>query len=166
MAVDPDWILLDRVFQPFVEACAGLTSCFGLARVALVIAVEAQGLTLFWDGVADPSVFGVTLCSAVAVLTIFAARQAWQLIRRAEKQTRSGMMNVRRISLRRQRLTWLGVCAACMALLVPQGDLRSGFALIGCAGWIALIYFVSCTPLPPARQRFRRMAPAFAPVSR
>ena len=153
MALDIDALLLDRVFQPCVNAVAERMSCFALARVALVLAVEAQGLTLYWDAVANASVFSVGFSTFAAVLTLFGAQQAWRVIMRAERQSRSGTMNARRISLRGQRMTWLAVCSGCIAYLAPHGDIRAAFMILSCGGWVALIYLVSCTPLPPARRR-------------
>ena len=153
MAFDIDALLLDRVFQPCVNATADRLSCFALARIALAVAVEAQMLTLFWDAVEGGSAFSVGFSAFALVLTLFGAQQAWRVIMRAERQSRSGTMNVRRITLRGQRMTWLAVCAGCVALLIPHGDIRAVFQILSCGAWLALIYFVSCTPLPPARRR-------------
>lgn len=153
MTFDIDALLLDRVFQPCVNVAADRLSCFALARIALAIAVEAQTLTLFWDAIEHASVFSLGFSAFAVVLTLFGAQQAWRLITRAERQSRSGTMNVRRITFRGQRVTWLLVCAGCIALLMPHGDVRAVFQILSCAAWVALIYFVSCTPLPPARRR-------------
>ena len=162
MTVDVDAILLDRVFQPCADRLAAWTSCFGLARGALVLACESQTLTLFWDAVRDASGVNLVLSGMIAVLTLFGAQQAWGLIKRAERQSRSGSMNIRRVTLRWQRMTWLGVSACCSATLSPHADIRAVFTILACAAWVALIYFVSCTPRPPALQRSDRLAGAFS----
>ncbi len=162
MTIDVDAVLIDRVFQPCADHFAAWTSCFGLARGALVIACESQALTLFWDAVRDVSGVNLVLSGLIAVLTLFGAQQAWRLINRAERQSRSGGMNVRRITLRQQRMTWLGVSAACTATLCPHGDIRAAFTVLACIAWVALIYFVSCTPRPPAMRRSSRLAGAFS----
>ena len=153
MAVDIDSILLDRVFQPWVNVAARMMSCFALARASLALAVEAQMLTLLWDAIAKATAFSVGFSAFAAVLTLVGAQQAWKMIARAERQARSGTMNFRRMTLRGQRVTWLGVCFGCAAILIPHGDIRAAFQILGCAAWIALVYFISCEPVPPARRR-------------
>ncbi len=162
MAIDIDAVLLDRVFQPCANRFAGVSTCFGLSRVALVLACESQALTLFWDATGDRSGFNLALCLAVATLTLYGGYQGWQLIKRVERQSRSGGMNVRRITLRGQRLAWIGVCALCVATLSPHADVRAVFAIVACAAWVAVIYFVSCTPSPPAQRHSFRMAAALS----
>lgn len=162
MAIDVDAVLLDRVFQPCANRFAGLATCFGLARVALVLACESQALTLFWDALRDTSGFNLALCASVAALTVYGGMQAWRLIKRVERQSRSGGMNVRRITLRRQRLSWLGVCAFCTATLSPHADIRAIFAIVACIAWVAVVYFISCTPLPPVQRHSFRMSAAFS----
>lgn len=162
MTVDVDAILLDRVFQPCADHLAEWTTCFGLARGALVLACESQALTLFWDAVRDSSAVNVMLSGMVAMLTLFGARQAWGLIQRVERQSRSGGMNVRRVTLRQQRMTWLGLSASCSALLCIHADIRAAFAIVSCVAWVALIYFISCTPRPPALRHSNRLASALS----
>ncbi len=162
MTVDIDAVLLDRVFQPCADRVAEWTNCFGLARGALVLACEAQALTLFWDAVHDASGVDLALCAMIGALTFYGARQAWNLIKRVERQSRSGGMNVRRVTLRHQRLTWLGVSTCCAAILSIDADIRSAATILACAAWVALIYFVSCTPRPPALRQANRLAGAFS----
>ncbi len=162
MTVDIDAVLLDRVFQPCSDSVAGWTTCFGLARGALVVACEAQALTLFWDAVRDESGVNVMMSGIVAVLTLFGARQAWGLIKRIERQSRSGGMNARRVTLRQQRMTWLGVSTCCSAILCTHADIRAAFTILACIAWVAVIYFVSCTPRPPALRHSNRLAGAFS----
>lgn len=162
MAIDVDAFLLDRVFQPCANQLATVATCFGLARTALVLACESQALTLFWDASREMTPFNITLCGMVALLTLFGGYQAWQLIKRVERQSRSGGMNVRRITLRAQRMSWLGVCALCTATLGPNADIRAVFAIVGCIAWVAVIYFMSCTPMPPAQRHSFRMSAAFS----
>ena len=153
MAVDIDTVLLDRVFQPCVNVAAGMMSCFALARAALAVAVEAQTLVLFWDAIDKASAFSMAFSAFAAVLTLVGAQQAWKTIARAERQARSGTMNTRRMTLRGQRMTWLFVCLGCAAVLIPNGDIRAAFQILGCVAWIALVYFISCEAVPPARRR-------------
>lgn len=162
MTIDLDAILLDRVFQPCADRLAGWTTCFGLARGALVLACESQALTLFWDAIRDGSGNNLLLSGMIAMLTLFGAQQAWSLIKRIERQSRSGGMNVRRITLRGQRMTWLGVSACCSAVLGMDADIRALFTILACIAWVALIYFVSCTPRPPALRQSNRLAGAFS----
>jgi hypothetical protein len=162
VTTDVDAVLLDRVFQPCADHLAEWTTCFGLARGALVVACESQALTLFWDAFLDGSAINLVLSGMIAMLTLFGAQQAWGLIKRVERQARSGGMNVRRITLRRQRMIWLGVSAFCTATLSPHADIRAVSAILACMGWVALIYFVSCTPRPPAMRRSHRLAGAFS----
>ncbi len=162
MTVDVDAFLLDRVFQPCADQLAGYTTCFGLARGALVLACESQALTLFWDAVRDVSGANLVMSGLVAVLTLFGAQQAWGLIKGIERQSRSGGMNIRRVTLRAQRMTWLGVSTCCGALLFTHPDIRAAFTILACAAWVALIYFVSCTPRPPAMRHSTRLAGAFS----
>ena len=162
MGIDVDAVLLDRVFQPCANSCAAVATCFGLARTSMVIACESQALTLFWDAARDASGFNLMMCVTVAALTLYGGYQAWQLIRRIERQSRSGGMNVRRITLRGQRMSWLGVCALCTATLSPHADIRSVFAIVACIAWVAVVYFVSCTPMPPAQRQSFRMSAAFS----
>ena len=160
MPVDPDAVLLEHVFQPCADRLVGWTTCFGLARGALVLACESQALTLFWDAVRDPTSVNLVLSGLVAALTLWGARQAWGLIKRTERQSRSGCMNVQRIALRGQRLSWLGVGICCTAALSTQFDIRAAFNILACLAWVALIYFVSCTPRPPLMRHSSRMVAA------
>ncbi len=162
MAIDVDTFLLDRVFQPCADRLASVASCFGLARTALVLACEAQALTLFWDASLNLTPFNLAMCGSVALLACYGGYRAWQLIQRIERQSRSGAMNVRRITLRGQRMTWLGACALCSAMLSPHADIRAAFAILGCIAWVAVVYFLSCTPMPPAERRSFRMSAAFS----
>lgn len=162
MTIDLDAILLDHVYQPCADRLAEWTSCFGLARGAMVLACEAQALTLFWDAVRDVSPVNLLFCTLIAALMLFGAKQAWSLIRRAERQSRSGAMNVRRITLRWQRMAWLGVSVCCTAAVGLNFDIRAAFTVLSCMSWVSLIYFVSCTPRPPAMRRFSRLAGAFS----
>ena len=162
MTTDVDAILLDRVFQPCADRLAAFTTCFGLARGALVLACESQALTLFWDVFRDASGINLVLSGLIAALTLFGAQQAWGLIKRIERQSRLGGMNIRRITLRGQRMTWLGVSAGCSAILCKDPDLRAAFTILACVAWVALIYFVSCTPRPPAMRHSHRLAGAFS----
>ena len=164
VAIDLDATLLDRVFQPLCDAFALWASPFGMARGALVLAVESQALPLFWNVLKDRSVFSATLSSMAAVLTLIGAQQAWRLIAKAERESRGNTMNVRRITLRRQRMTWLAVCTGCSALLLQDPDIRAAFSILSCLAWVALIYLVSCTPRPQARQRMGRLAAATVPA--
>lgn len=127
-----------------------------------MLACESQALTLFWDALRDTTGFNLALCMIVAGLTLFGGYQAWQLIKRVERQSRSGGMNLRRITLRGQRLAWLGVCAFCTATLSPHADIRAVFAIVACIAWVAVVYFVSCTPMPPAQRQSFRMSAAFS----
>jgi hypothetical protein len=160
--IDVDTILLDHVFQPCADRLATWTTCFGLARAALILACESQTLTLFWDAVLDVSGVNLTLSGFIAVLTLVGAHRAWGLIKRVERQSRSGGMNVRRVTLRQQRMTWLGIAAVCSAMLCTHADIRVIFNIVACIAWVALIYFVSCTPPPPALWDSKRLAGAFS----
>ena len=162
MAIDVDAFLLDRVFQPCADRLASVASCFGLARTALVLACESQALTLFWDATLSLTPFNLVMCASVASLTGYGGYRAWQLIQRIERQSRTGTMNVRRITLRGQRMTWLGVCALCSVMLSPNADIRAVFAILGCVAWVAVVYFLSCTPMPPAERRSFRMSAALS----
>lgn len=162
MTIDIDATLLDRVFQPCADRLAGVATCFGLARIALVLACESQALTLFWDAFRDASGVNLALSGMVAALTLFGAKQAWGLIQRTERQSRSGGMNVRRVTLRGQRLTWLAVSGSCSAVLCTHLDISAAFTILACGAWVALIYFVSCTPQPPAMRRTVGLAGAFS----
>lgn len=160
MSFDFDAVLLDRVFQPWADRLAGWTTCFGIARGALVLACESQGLTLYWDAIRDVSAVNIVVSGMIALLMLFGAWQAWRLITRAERQSRSATMNIRRITLRWQRMMWLGISTCCIATLSPHADIRSAFAILACFAWVALIYFVSCTANPPAFRYTERRAAA------
>ena len=157
MRSDIDNLLLDRLFQPLTDRAAGWITCFGLARASLTAAVLLQFVVLVIDlsGFEDP--LHRVLAVGVTVIALFGAQQTRTLIARAERQTRVGTMNVRRITMRWQRLAWLGV-----TMWAAATGLSAGAAGLGVCGaslaWLGLIYFVSCTPAPP---RWRR-APAAA----
>lgn len=148
MRTDIDTLLLDRLFQPLADRLAGLTNCFGLARLSLAAAVLLQFAVLAADLTELGAPSQRLAAAAIALLALFGAEQGWRLIVRTERQARSGGMNLRRITLRWQRLAWLGVTS--WSVVGAGGNGLSEAALWGaCVAWVGLIYFVSCTPTPP-----------------
>ncbi len=155
--MDIDSVLLDRLFQPLADRLAAWISCFGLARLSLAVAVGLQCIVVMIDmrGAIEP----VQRVAAVGIslLALFGAQQAWSLITRTERQARPGNLNLRRITLRWQRVAWIAVTVWSVAAGVTAGE--GGLGLAGaCFAWLGIVYFVSCTPLPPpARVELRQM---------
>jgi hypothetical protein len=138
MRLDVDSLLLDRLFQPVADRAAGRVTCFGLARTFLLAAVLLQVIVTMID-------LRVATASA-CLLGLAGAQQAWCLITRTERQAQPGGRNLRRITLRWQRLAWLAVTPWSVAAGI---SVRGGFELGLCGtsvAWLGLIYFVSCTP--------------------
>jgi hypothetical protein len=163
MSVDPDFLLLDRVFQPAVDRMAAWATPFDLARLSLVAVIVLHTVVLAWALalLGDP-----LLLALVTGGTLIGYRAASQLrgqIARAERQSRPGMMNVQRVLLRSFRLAWLALAAG-SATLVLSSALRPvdlcNFALGVC--WLATVYLASCSPSPPVARTFRRGLPCLA----
>lgn len=162
MSADIDAMLLDQVFQPAGDRLEGWTTCFGLARLCLGAAVALQTgvLALEIGAGRDPAMLGLT--AGLTVLAYFGADHARALIARVERQSRPGAMNLRRVTLRWQRLTWLGAAACCTGSSLASlegGAICAGLASLA---WVASVYFLSCSPTPPASRTFRRYAAALA----
>lgn len=160
MSADIDLWLLDHVFQPCVERLKAWTDCFGLARASLVAAVALQTAVLACDFSSTTDPLMITLAVGVTLLAYAGADGTRAMIARVERQSRPGVMNVRRVTLRMQRLAWLFVALGCSAILLPSPGLKPVCQTVANLCWLAVVYFVSCTPTPP---RFRaRTTSAFA----
>lgn len=156
MRNDVDSLLLDRLFQPFVDRAADWITCFGMARISLAFAVLLQFVVLIIDLSSMEDAMTRLVAGSVTVLALFGAKQAWALVERTERQARPGGMNLRRITLRWQRLAWLAVTSWAVATGLSGGD-GVGMAICGASlAWVSLIYFVSCTPAPPPRRTVSR----------
>ena len=162
MTTDVDTLLLDRVFQPVADGLNDWTTCFGLARVSLAAGIALQTAVLAFDiqTYSDPAI--LILAVGATLLAYFGADQARGLIARVERQSRPGVMNVRRITLRWQRMAWLTVAACCAGSSLASLDLGSVCAGLATLSWVAVVYFLSCSPKPPAARRFRHYALAGA----
>ena len=158
MQADIDTLLLDRVFQPAADRLSIGTNCFGLARLALLAAVLLQTIVLAADLLifADPVMRA--LAGGITLLAFAGADQARGMIARVERQTRTGVMNVRRITLRRQRMAWLAVSLGSGATALARLDGATICAGLASLSWLAVIYFVSCSPAPPRFSVHRRAA--------
>ena len=148
MQADIDRFLLDKLFQPVAERAAPWGDCFGLARLALAGAVLLQAAVLALDLMifAEPVARG--LAGGIAALAFYAAGQTRTLIAKTARQSRPGLPNVRRISLRWQRTAWLATSVWSGAAAAVQGDAASICAGLTCLCWLAVLYLVSCSPMP------------------
>ncbi len=158
--MDVDTWLLERTFQPIADRLEPLLDCFGLARLSLAAAVVLQTAVLACDFSTFSDPLRITIAVGAAVLAYGGADAARAMIGRAARGARRGTMNVYRITLRPQRLAWLLVAPGAVAFLLPEGGLRSAFQIGAALGWVAVVYFASCTPAPP-RAAFGRFSPAF-----
>ena len=158
MSDDIDTLLLDRVFQPVADRLNGWTTCFGLARLSLAAAVALQTAVLACDIASDcdPTLLG--LATGATLLAYFGADQARGLIARVERQSRPGVMNLRRVTLRWQRMMWLAVAACCAGSSFASMQAGAVCGALASLSWVAAIYFLSCSPKPPAVQSFRQYA--------
>lgn len=159
--LDVDSLLLDRLFQPASDRFGSDSSCFGLARVCLVAAAGLQFVVLAVDLQNDADLFRRVLAVGITVLALAGAQQARHTIARAERQSRPGAMNIRRITMRWQRAAWLAITlwAAAVAIGQPNGG---NLAVVAASmAWLSCIYFLSCSPSPPM-VRAGRPAHAFA----
>ncbi len=163
--MDPDFLLLDRVFQPAADRMAAWATPFDLARLFLITVIVLHTVVLAWDLalLGDP-----LLLALVTGGTLIAYRAASQMrgqIARAERQSRPGVMNMQRVLLRPFRLAWLGLAAASAALALSSAlrpvDLCSVALSVG---WLATAYLASCSPSPPVLRTARRslLCPAMA----
>ena len=155
--MDPDFLLLDRVFQPAVDRMAGWATPFDLARLSLITVIVLHTVVLAWDLalLSDPLL--LALVTGGTLIGYRAASQMRGQIARAERRSRPGTMNVQRVLLRSFRLAWLGLAAASAALALSSAprpvDLCCA-ALTLC--WLATAYFASCSPSPPVVRMFHR----------
>ncbi len=149
MHADIDTALLDRVFQPVADRAASAATCFDLARFALAAAVALQTIVLIDDLLTFGDPVARALAGGITLLAFVGADQGRRLIVRVERQARSGMMNVRRITLRSQRWAWLAICGWTVATTVIRLDATSLHLGLASLAWVATIYFASCTPQPP-----------------
>ena len=162
MSVDPDALMLDRVFQPATEGLADWTTCFDLARLSVVAVIVLHTAVLAWNLVllADPIL--LALITGGTLIGYRAASQLQAHIRRAERQSRPGMMNLHRVLLRPFRMAWLLLIAVSAIFLLRSAwrpvDICN-FAL--CASWLAAAYFSSCSPVSPAHAARLRVSPAW-----
>ncbi|MBV9750215.1 MAG: hypothetical protein JO157_15520 [Acetobacteraceae bacterium] len=165
MSIDPDFLLLDRVFQPAVDRVAAWATPFDLARLVLIAVIVLHTVVLASDlaVLADPLL--LALVTGGTLVAYRAASQMRRQIARAERQSRPGMMNMQRVLLRPFRMAWLGLAAASAALAFASAvcpvDLCD-VALSVC--WLVTAYLVSCSPSPPARRTVRHflLCPAMA----
>ncbi len=164
MSIDVDGFLLDRVFQPAADRLAETASCFTMARLSLLGAVMLQTIVLCGDLVlfADPVMR--MLAGGITVLAFFGADRGRVLIARAERASRSGTLNVRRITLRWQRMAWLAIGLWSVATSCTKPDAATLGLAVASLFWLATIYFVSCSPAPPTRRvaRHSEALPTFA----
>ncbi len=165
MSVDPDFLLLDRVFQPAADRMAAWATPFDLARLSLITVIVLHTVVLAWDlaRLSDPLL--LALVTGGTLIGYRAASQLRRQIARAERRSRPGMMNAQRVLLRSFRLAWLGLAPACAVLEISSAhrsvDLCNA-ALSAC--WLATVYFASCSPSPVVRT-FRHGLPCFQGAS-
>lgn len=165
MRIDLDTWLLDRVFQPLVDHAADWASNFHLARGALVSGIVLSTVALAWTlTVAIAPVVSV-LAIGATLATYVGAQQLRTQITRAERQSRPGLMNIRRVTMRFLRSSLLSATFGSLVLvLLPGADLGCVWVLAGCICWLATSHFISCSPSPPTRT-VRRASPVFAGAS-
>ena len=158
MAIDVDTMLLDRVFQPAADGACAWASCFDLARSALAGVALLQTVVLAHGMSLGPDTAGLGLMATASVIQYWAVGLVLRQIRRAERQTRSGMMNLVRITLRPFRIVWLLVAASSACLLT---GLHGGTVSLCPAGanvlWVVAVYLMSCVASSPSVRVGRRM---------
>lgn len=163
MSVDPDFLLLDRVFQPAVDRMAAWATCFDLARLCLITVIVLHTVVLAWDLalLSDPLL--LALVTGGTLIGYRAASQLLGTIARAERQSRPGTMNVQRVLLRSFRLAWLGLAAASAALLLSSALHPVDLCNVALSvSWLATAYFASCSPSPPVVRTSRYSLPCLA----
>ena len=162
MSVDPDTLLLDRVFQPAVDRAAGWASCFDLARISLIAVLVLQTIVFAWHLAQRDDPLTLALITGGTLVGYWAASQMRRQVARAERQSRPGMMNIHRVLLRPFRLLWLGIGAVTIAVLVASSLSPADLGDAGLtAAWITTVYFCSCAPSPPRVRevRFGQLCP-------
>lgn len=158
MSADIDTLLLDQVFQPVADQLNDWATCFGLARLSLAAAVALQTAVLAFDiqTCSDPAMLGVAV--GATLLAYLGADQARALIARVERQSRPGVMNLRRVTLRWQRMAWVTVATCCAGSSLSSMELGAVCGGLASLSWVAAVYFLSCSPKPPAARSFQRCA--------
>ena len=162
MSVDPDTLLLDRVFQPAADRAAEWATCFDLARASLLAVLMLQTGVFAWNLACLSDPLMLMLITGGTLIGYNAASQMLRQVARAERQSRPGMMNRNRVLLRPFRLLWLGLATASTALLATSAlrpvDLCNVALTIA---WVTTVYFCSCAASPPrVRQaRFGQLCP-------
>jgi len=137
MAIDVDTMLLDRVFQPAADGACAWASCFDLARSALAGVALLQTVVLAHGMSLGPDTAGLGLMATASVIQYWAVGLVLRQIRRAERQTRSGMMNLARITLHGGTVS---LCPAGANVL-----------------WVVAVYLMSCVASSPSVRVGRRM---------
>ncbi len=151
MTIDVDAVLLDRVFQPVADALGDRCSCFDLARGALSGVVVLQTVVLARQMGLGPGDAALGLVAVASVVQYWAVSLVLRQIRRAERRTRPGMMNVGRITLRPFRVVWLLVAAGSACLLSGMhGGAMSLCPAAANAFWVAAVYLMSCVARSPS----------------
>lgn len=156
MSLDPDILLLDRVFQPAADRAAGWATCFDLTRTCLLAVLVLQTSVFAWNLARLDDPLMLMLNTGGVLIGYGAASQMGRRIARAERQSRPGMMNGHRVLLRSVRLLWLGIAIAAGAILVTSTpkpvDLCTVTMILA---WVAATYFCSCAVAPPRVRRAR-----------
>lgn len=156
MSVDPDTLLLDRVFQPAADRAAGWATCFDLARASLLAVLVLQTSVFAWNLVCLDDPLMLMLVTGGTLIGYGAASQMLRQVERAERQSRPGMMNRNRVLLRPFRLLWLAIATASAALLVTSAlrpmDLCNTAVTMA---WVTTVYFCSCAASPPRVRQAR-----------
>ena len=119
-------------------------------------------MVLAWNSSVANSPFGIALAIGAALVTYSGAQQMRSQITLAERQSRPGLMNVRRVTMRLFRAAFLSVMfGSGLLVLLPGADMACVCVFAGNLLWLATGYFISCSSAAPT-QSFRRRSPAFA----
>jgi len=153
LALDIDSVLIDRLFQPASDRMAAQTSCFGLARLSLLGAVLLQFVVLANDLQADGDALRRLLAGGITILALVGADRGRYVIARAERQAQPGTMNIRRITMRWQRVAWLVITVWAASVALGQPNRANVAVCFASMAWLSCIYFTSCSPSPPVLRR-------------
>lgn len=160
-----DTFLLDRVFQPLCDACSRWTTCFGLARIALVLSSVALHLSLLaLVQLKQPLMPDKAMGAGVMALMWL---WIWNRdVRTAEREMPRNLAfrNRRRIEFLPLRSMCLGCSLPCLpylALKTPASNMElasEGLCLVSIGCWIVMQYLSACQPNPPEQKVDTRAA--------
>lgn len=171
-----DDLLIDRVFEPAAHRAqmAWGATAFRLSSRCLHASLglmTVSALSGLWEWLSGPTVpfvpVGLGAVAWMLAVPVMAAmfRALAEVADRKEDGARRGCMNELRPALRRVRASLLLM----LPVFVPWApffgvwpEASSVCRMVGWTAYIAAVYWLSCTPLPPGTERRAALAPSTA----